>query len=62
MDLVMRCLENLQFLNGLPVEREGEEGGEDEQEDLGLETQAQEEAPRKSHNQNPILEINDDYQ
>jgi hypothetical protein len=29
-DLVMRVLENLEFLNGLPVERDGEEGGEDE--------------------------------
>ena len=32
-DLVMRVLENLEFLNGLPVERENEEEGEDEQED-----------------------------
>ena len=33
-DLVMRVLENLEFLNGLPVERDAEgEEGEDEMEE-----------------------------
>ena len=57
-DLIMTVLENLKFLNGLPVERDilEEENEDDEEEEDNSQTHNKQESPIKSPDIKPLAE------